>query len=199
VSGEPEDLTQLVVAARGGDDRAADRLLTHVYQQLHALAVDLMRAERPDHTLQPTALVHEAYLKLVDQTRVHWRDRAHFFAVAAQTLRRILVDHARGHQREKRGGGRRAVLLQDEMVAFRERQVDLIALDEALSKLAAQHPEHASIVEMRFFGGLTENEIAAVQNVSTRTVERKWRFARAWLRQTLSDGGARRLPETQDE
>jgi RNA polymerase sigma factor (TIGR02999 family) len=184
---EPGDVTQLLVAARDGNNRAADRLLPHVYDELRAVAERLMREERPDHTLQATALVHEVYVKLVDQSRVQWEDQAHFFAVAAQALRRILVDHARTHGREKRGGGRASVLLQDELAAFYQQQVDIIALDEALAGLAAKHPDHARIVEMRFFAGLTIDEVAAVLGVTTRTVERKWRFARAWLRQALSE------------
>jgi RNA polymerase sigma-70 factor (ECF subfamily) len=185
--GEPGDVTQLLVAARDGSRRAADQLLPHVYDELRALAERLMREERPDHTLQATALVHEAYVKLVDQSRVQWQDQAHFFAVAAQALRRILVDHARTHGREKRGGGRASIRLQDEWAASYQQQVDIIALDEAMAGLGARHPEHARIVEMRFFAGLTIDEVAAVLGVTTRTVERKWRFARAWLQQALSE------------
>ena len=188
--GETEDITKLLVAAREGNRQASDQLLPRVYDELRALAGSLMRQERPDHTLQATALVHEAYLKLVDQTRVQWHDRAHFFAVAAQALRRILVDHARTHDREKRGGGQARVPLQDELVAFYEQQVDLIALDEALVQLAARHPEHARVVEMRFFSGLTVDEIAGVLNVTSRTVANKWRFARAWLQQAISGEAA---------
>jgi RNA polymerase sigma-70 factor (ECF subfamily) len=184
---EPGDVTQLLVAARDGSRRAADQLLPHVYDELRALAERLMREERPDHTLQATALVHEVYVKLVDQSRVQWQDQAHFFAVAAQALRRILVDHARTHDRKKRGAGRASVLLQDELAASYQQQVDIIALDEALAGLAAKHSDHARIVEMRFFAGLTIDEVAAVLGVTTRTVERKWRFARAWLRQALSE------------
>ena len=196
---EPEDLTQLLAAARDGDHRAADRLLPHVYDELKALAGALMREERSEHTLQATALVHEAYLKLVDQTRVQWRDRAHFFAVAAQAMRRVLVDHARTRRRAKRRGERVRLVLQDELMASYDRQVDLIALDEALAQLASSQPEHARIVEMRFFAGLTVDEVAAVLDVTTRTVERKWRFARAWLRQALSGEADGSQPITTDE
>jgi RNA polymerase sigma factor (TIGR02999 family) len=194
--GDPGDVTQLLVAARDGDHRAVDRLVPHVYDELRAVAERLMREERLDHTLQATALVHEAYLKLVDQTRVQWQDRAHFFAVAAQALRRILVDHARAHGRVKRGGGQTRVLLRDELLASYQPEVDVVALDEALARLAAKHPDHARIVEMRFFAGLTVDEVAALLEVTPRTVERKWRFARAWLKQALSDAGNRWMPET---
>jgi RNA polymerase sigma factor (TIGR02999 family) len=193
---EPGDVTELLVNARDGNNQGADRLLPYVYDKLRAVAERLMREERLDHTLQATALVHEAYLRLVDQSRVQWRDRAHFFAVAAQALRRILVDHARTHGREKRGGGRASVLLQDELAASYQEQVDIIALDEALEALAAKHPDHARIVEMRFFAGLTIDEVAAVLGVTARTVERRWRFARAWLRQALSEDGDERSSET---
>ena len=197
--GEPEDITKLLVAAREGNRQASDQLLPRVYDELRALAGSLMCQERRDHTLQATALVHEAYLKLVDQTRAQWHDRDHFFAVAAQALRRILVDHARAHNREKRGGGQARVPLQDEVVAFYEGQVDLIALDEALVQLAARHPEHARVVEMRFFAGLTVDEIAGVLNVTSRTVANKWRFARAWLQQALSGDGESATPQEDHE
>lgn len=197
--GELEDVSQLLVAARDGDRRAADQLLPYVYDELRVLAAEMMREERTDHTLQATALVHEAYLKLVDQTRVQWRDRAHFFAVAAQALRRILVDHARTHRSAKRGHGRAKLSVQDELAASYERELDLVALDEALAELTSSHPRHAQIVEMRFFTGLTVPEIAAVLGVATRTVERKWRFARAWLRQALAGEADGQLPRTGDE
>ena len=186
--GGPTDVTQLLTEVSAGDSRAADLLLPLVYDELHAVAEGLMRRERPDHTLQPTALVHEAYLKLVDQTRVHWRDQAHFFAVAAQAIRRILVDHARGHERAKRGGGRTRLALDEELVASYAQVVDLIALDEALTQLAASDAQQARIVEMRFFAGLTIEETAAVLGVSTSTVERDWRCARARLYCALSNG-----------
>ena len=184
----PTDVTQLLTKASAGDGRAADELLPLVYDELHAVAEGLMRRERPDHTLQPTALVHEAYLKLVDQTRVQWRDQVHFFAVAAQAIRRILVDHARGHERAKRGGGRTKLALSEELLASYAQVVDLIALDEALTQLAASDAQQARIVEMRFFAGLTIGETAAVLGVSTSTVEREWRCARARLYCALSNG-----------
>lgn len=187
----PEDVTQLLVDAGEGSREAMDRLLPLVYDELHALAGGLMRHERPNHTLQATALVHEAYLKLVDQTRVQWRNRTHFFAVAAQAIRRILVDHARGHRRAKRGGGDVNVTLQEDMAGAGTPVIDVIALDEALGKLAESHPEEARIVEIRFFAGLTTEEAAGVLNITTRTVERKWRFARAWLFEALGTAHSR--------
>lgn len=181
------DVTQLLADASAGDRQAVDQLLPVVYDELRALAGQMMRHERPDHTLQPTALVHEAYEKLVDQTRAQWQDRAHFFAVAAQVIRRILVDHARGHDRAKRGGGRARLALDERLVAAYENMVDLVALDEALERLAASESQQAQVVEMRFFSGLTIEETAAVLGVSTSTVERDWRYARAWLYRALSD------------
>jgi RNA polymerase sigma factor (TIGR02999 family) len=158
-----------------------------VYDELRGLAERLLRNERPGHTLQPTALVHEAYLRLIDQTRVRWQGRAHFFALASCTIRRILVDHARGARRVKRGGGRLRLSLNEDLVPTEDGQLDLIALDDALSTLAADHPDQARIVEMRFFGGLTIAETATVLGVSASTVEREWRFARAWLYRALTD------------
>ncbi len=184
---ELQDITAWLVRASEGDARAADELLPLVYGKLRALAAELMMQERIDHTLQPTALVHEAYLKLVDQTRARWEDRAHFFSVAAQALRRILVDHARGHAREKRGGLRTKLQLDEGLIAAYEQTIDVLALDDALGRLAAQDAQRARMVELRFFGGLTIDEAAAVLEVSTRTVERQWRYARAWLYRELSD------------
>jgi len=145
-----------------------------------------MRSEHPDHTLGTTGLVHEAYLKLVDQTRVDWRDRAHFFAVAALAMRRILIDYARRHRREKRGGGRDPVSLVEGAVSLEERADNLVALDEALTRLGELSPRLSRIVECRFFGGLTEEEIAEALGVTTRTVKRDWAKARGWLYQELS-------------
>jgi len=180
----------MLQAAAEGDSSAADALLPLVYDELRRTAGYLMGAERSDHTLQPTALVHEAYLKLVDQSRVEWRSRAQFFSVAAQAIRRILVDHARAKGSLKRGGGRAKVTLDEQLVASFDRSVDMLALDEALRTLAISHPRHARIVEARFFGGLTIEETAHVLGVSTSTVEREWRYARAVLFRMLS-GDAR--------
>ncbi len=182
---ESADVTALLVRASEGDSRAADELLPLVYDQLRALAADLMRRERVDHTLQPTALVHEVYLKLIDQTRARWEDRAHFFSVAAQALRRILVDHARGHAAAKRGGQRAKLELNEGIIAAYEEAVDVLALDDALRRLAEQDTQRARVVELRFYGGLTIDETASVLDVATRTVERQWRYARAWLYREL--------------
>jgi len=190
------DITQLLMDAHRGDHRAADELLPLVYDRLRSLAQELMKQERPGHTLQATALVHEAYLKLVDQQRVQWQDRAHFFAVAAQAIRRILVDHARGHGRVKRGGGRAKVALEEALAGSYDNVIDVVALDEAMSQLAQTHPQHARITEMRFFAGLTIEECAAVLGMSTRTVDRHWRYARAWLYRALSGDDTIAPPET---
>ncbi|MHC4416683.1 MAG: sigma-70 family RNA polymerase sigma factor [Planctomycetota bacterium] len=182
----PKDVTLLLVHASDGDGRALDQLLPLVYDELRALAEGLMWRERQDHTLQPTALVHEAYLKLVDQTRVRWENRAHFFAVAGQAIRRILVDHARRHRRLKRGGEKTTLALDEGLVASYQRVVDLVALSEALDDLERHNPQQARIVEMRFFSGLSIEETATVLDVSTATVEREWRYARARLYRILS-------------
>ena len=176
-----------------------DQLLPLVYDRLRALAQELMQQERPGHTLQATALVHEVYLKLVDQKRAQWQDRAHFFAVAAQAIRRILVDHARGHGRAKRGGGRAKITLNEELAVTYDGVVNVIALDEALAQLAESHPQHARITEMRFFAGLTIEESAAVLGMSTRTVDRHWRYARAWLYRTLSEDDRHMPPESEHD
>ena len=185
------ELTTLLDQTQGGDATAADQLFARVYDQLRLMAESLMRHERADHTLQPTALVHEAYLKLVDQTRVQWKGRAHFFAVAAQALRRILIDHARTRRRAKRGGGAaRKLLLDEHIVESYDRAVDLLALDGALVRLAEESPESAQLIEMRFFAGLSIKETAAVLGRSTATVEREWRYARAWLFRALASEDA---------
>ena len=188
---EPEDVTALLARASDGDSRAADELLPLVYAELRSLAAGLMGRERVDHTLQPTALVHEAYLKLVNQTQARWEDRTHFFSVAALALRRILVDHARSHGRAKRGGQCTRLQLDDGLIAAFEDAVDLVALNDALGRLAELDTQRAQVVELRFFGGLTIDEVAAVLEVSSRTVERQWRYARAWLFRELSDGMSR--------
>lgn len=168
--------------------RAADDLLPAVYGELRAMAQSLLAEERPDHTLQATALVHEAYLKLADQSGAKWQDEAHFFATAAQAMRRILVDHARGKARMKRGGGlERRVLLSDVCRVALPRDIDLLALDEALESLAAGDPMDARIVEMRFFAGMRVREIANVLGVTEKTVQRHWNYAKAWLHRALDD------------
>lgn len=187
----PSDVTVLLTAACEGDSSAAGELLPLVYDELRAMAARHLRAERSGHTLQPTALVHEAYLKLVDQSRVQWRGRAHFMAVAATAMRRILVNHAKARGRLKRGGppaGRERVALDDAVDSFEHRAVDLEALDEALERLATMDAVQARIVELRFFGGLSVEETAETLGISTRTVHREWDLAKAWLRGEVSKG-----------
>jgi RNA polymerase sigma-70 factor, ECF subfamily len=174
------DVTRLL----DGQTGAADALVPLVYAELHDLAVHYMRGERADHTLQPTALVHEAYMRLVDQRNASWKNRSHFFGIAAQAMRRILVDHARRKRATKREGGDRVTL--DESVAEApQRSVDLIALDDALLKLAALDPRQARVVELRFFGGLDIEQTAESLGISPATVKRDWTFARAFLQREI--------------
>jgi RNA polymerase sigma-70 factor, ECF subfamily len=183
---ENEDVTQILRKASDGDGSAVNRLMPLVYNELRALAESYLQQERPGHTLGATALVHEAYVRLIKQNEVEWQNRAHFFAVAAQAIRRILVDHARARETAKRGGDRQRVLL-DEAVAMPEgRDLDLLALDESLKKLAVLSQRQAQIVELRFFGGLSLREVAAFLKVSPRTVDGDWSMARAWLRRELA-------------
>jgi RNA polymerase sigma factor (TIGR02999 family) len=181
------DVTAILQSASRGDESAVNRLLPLVYNELRALAESLLQQERPEHTLQATALVHEAYVRLIKQEEVEWRGRAHFFAVASQAIRRILVDHARARQTAKRGGGRAKMRLEDEDGPVREPDVDLVALDEALARLADLHPRQAQVVELRFFGGLTLQEVAQYLGVSPRTVDGDWQVARAWLRREIRE------------
>ncbi|MCA9726161.1 MAG: sigma-70 family RNA polymerase sigma factor [Candidatus Eisenbacteria bacterium] len=186
----PDDVTEILQAASAGDRTAFDRLLPLIYEELREIAERKLGFEREGHTLQATALAHEAFLKLVDQTRVEWRNRAHFFAVASQAIRRILVDHARHHAAQKRGGGERP-LSYDEILDISVERPDsnLLHLDRALERLAVEHPEKARVVELRFFGGLTSQEAATVLGMGVRTVERHWEFSRAWLyRNLMTDG-----------
>jgi RNA polymerase sigma factor (TIGR02999 family) len=176
-----ENVTQLLLDMRARVPGAESKLLALVYRELRRIAGQCFRGERNDHTLQPTALVHEAYLRLVGPAGVQWQSRSHFFAVAAQTMRRILVDHARSRNTQKRGGPEIRVDLPEELMISDERSEQLLQLDDALSRLAGFDPRQSKIVEMRFFGGLTEEEIAEVLGVSTRTVKRDWSMARAWL------------------
>ena len=178
--------TQILVDLGNGDRSAASRLMPLIYDELHALAARYMRQERPDHTLQATALVNEAYLRLIDQSRVDWKSRAHFFAVAAEMIRRVLVDHAREHHAAKRGGAAGKVSLTDSMGVLEDPDIDLIALDEALGELGRLKERHRKVVELRFFGGLSLEETAHVLGVSTQTVRGDWRTARAWLREFLN-------------
>jgi RNA polymerase sigma factor (TIGR02999 family) len=180
------DVTQLLQQWSDGREEAFDRLLPQIHDELKKLAASYLRRERPDHTLQPTALVNEAFLKLVGQRAVKWQNRAHFFGIAAQAMRRILVDHARAHAASKRGGVMRKVPLDNEMMVSRVGDVDLLALDEALTRLAAMDPQQSRIVELRFFGGLTMEETAEVMRISPATIGREWRMAKAWLSAELS-------------
>ncbi len=181
-----QDPTQLTLNLSQGDSAAAQDLLPLLYEELHALAVSSLRRERPDHTLQPTALINEVFLRMVDQTRVDWQGKAHFCAVAATMMRRVLVDHARKHTAEKRGGGNAANIASglplDHLLSTNASSpVDVVILDDLMEQLAKRNPRHAQIAELRCFGGLTVSEVAQVLNVSEATVKNDWRFARAWL------------------
>jgi RNA polymerase sigma factor (TIGR02999 family) len=180
------DVTQLLVDWSHGDKQALNRLIPLVYDELRRLARAYLRRERSDHTLQGTAVVHEAFLRLVDQNRIQWQNRAHFFGVAAQMIRRILVDHARGQLAEKRGGAAAKLSLDDAMAIPGARDVDLVKLDDALTGLAKLDPQQSQIVELRFFGGLTIEETAEVLGISPATVKRDWVIAKAWLHQNLT-------------
>ena len=182
------EVTRILHEWSGGDAGAPARLMPLVYNELRRRARGFLARERGTHTLQPTALVHEAYLRLVDQTRVSWQNRAHFFGIAANLMRRVLVDHARAHATEKRGGAVVRLSIEDLQIPLEQRASDLIALDEALEKLVEFDERKARIVEMRFFGGLTDEEIAEVLGVSSHTVLRDWKTARLWLYRELSDG-----------
>jgi RNA polymerase sigma-70 factor, ECF subfamily len=179
------DVTVLLLELTRGNQEAASKLMPLVYNELRRLARGYMRRERPDHTLQATAPVHEAYLKLVKQRSVDWQGRSHFFGIAAQLMRRILIDHARGHLREKRGGAQEVLPL-DEALVFSPRQsAELVRLDEALERLAKLDPRQSKIVELRFFGGLSVEETAGFLGISPETVKRDWSMAKAWLRSEL--------------
>jgi RNA polymerase sigma factor (TIGR02999 family) len=184
----PQELTRLLVAWSNGDQAALDKLIPFVFEELRRLARRYMRRERPEHTLQTTALVNEAYLRLIDQRKVRWQNRAHFFAVAAQMMRRILIDHARNRRYVKRGGGGRLVSLDEAAVVSEERAAELLALDDALTALASIDTQQSRIVELRFFGGLTIEETAEVLAVSPATVKRDWNSAKAWLYREISRG-----------
>jgi RNA polymerase sigma factor (TIGR02999 family) len=184
----PPDVTQLLLGWSGGDRTAGEALIAAVYDELHRQAARAMGREAPEHTLQATALVSEAYLRLIDQRRVQWRNRAHFFGVAAQLMRRILVDHARTRHAAKRGGGMRQLTLGDADSGRElpdESGVDVLALNEALERLATIDPDQARIVELRYFGGMTIEDTAEALDVSPATVKREWAVARAWLRREL--------------
>jgi len=182
----PERITELLIDWSKGDPAALNKLTPLVYNELRRLAANYLRRERPDHTLQPTALVNEAYLKLVDQKNAKWQNRAQFFGVAAQLMRRILVDHARQHQADKRGGlDQERFSITSAEKTVKQPEVDLLALHEALEELSTIDLQQSRIVELRFFGGLSIEETAEVLGIGHATVERDWKMARAWLRRKL--------------
>lgn len=194
-----QEVTEILAEMRGGSSDAWNRLLPLIYTELRQLAARSLRNERQDHTLQATALVHEAYLRLVGQTQVAWRDRAHFIAAAGQTIRRILVDHARARMRRKRAGRRARIQLDETVAVLPQRDINLVALDEAMTKLAEHAPRKARVVEMRFFGGATVEETAEVFGMTTRSIERDWKFARAWLFREISKGEDKPLGDKPSE
>lgn len=185
-------VTQILIDWNNEDCGAPERLMPLVYDELRQLARRYLQRERADHTLQATGLVHEAYLRLVDETAATWQNRAHFFGVAAQLMRRILVDHARRHRAEKRGGAWDKIALDEALTPAPTPAVDLVALDDALNDLVTFDPRQSRIVELRFFGGLTNEEIGEVLGVSPRTVKREWRMAKAWLRREIVNDASRK-------
>ena len=181
----PQEFTQLLVNWRNGDKRALDQMTPVLYEELRRLARHFLAAERPDHTLQPTALVHEAYMRLVDQRSVDWKNRAHFLGVAASMMRRILINHARANQAAKREGFTRAIALEDALGVFTNPQIDVLELNHALQQLTHLDPQQGRVVELRYFGGLTIEETAEVMGISPATVKREWGTARLWLMQQI--------------
>jgi RNA polymerase sigma factor (TIGR02999 family) len=177
----PGEVTLLLREITEGNQHALDRLMPLIYGELHRLAARCMRQERADHTLQPTALIHEAYLKLVGRRTVKWESRAHFFAAAAQLMRRILMDHAKHHLRAKRGGAPQKISLDEVYLFSEDKSAGLVALDASLARLAITDPRQSRIVELRYFGGLTIEETATVLDISPKTVKRDWSVAKAWL------------------
>jgi RNA polymerase sigma factor (TIGR02999 family) len=184
------EITQLLAEWSDGNQSALDELYPLVYEELHKLARRYMSRERKGHTLQTTALINEAYVRLVDQRNVHWANRSHFFAISAQIMRRILIDHARRHAYAKRGGGAQQVSLEEVAIVAAEKSAEIIRLDEALKILAKMDPRRCHVVELRYFGGLSNEEIAGVLKVSENTVTRDWNLARAWLHQQLTGSAA---------
>jgi RNA polymerase sigma factor (TIGR02999 family) len=183
-----QEVTKLLRAWSNGDKGALERLAPLVHKELHRLARRYLAGERPGHTLQVTALVNEAYLRLIDASQMQWQNRAHFFGVAAQLMRQILVDFARSRQSQKRGGEVTQVPLDEALVVSEEKEADLVALDDALKALAAIDPRRSQLVELRFFGGLSVEETAEVLKTSPRTVSREWSLAQAWLYRELRKG-----------
>ena len=185
---DAENITDLLVSYGRGDKESLDKLMPVVYDELRRQAARYLRREQPGHTLQTTALIHEAYVRLVDQRNVQWQNRAHFFGIAAQMMRRILVDHARTKKRAKRGGSDIKVSLDDATVAVKGQDLDVVAVDEALTRLAKIDEQQSRVVELRFFSGLTVEETAEVMGISPATVKRDWSMAKAWLHRELSGG-----------
>jgi len=186
----PPNITQLLAEWQHGDQSALDELYPLVYDELHRLARRYMSRERKGHTLQTTALINEAYVRLVGQKNVHWANRSHFFAISAQIMRRILIDHARRHAYAKRGGGAQQVSLEEAAVITPDQSGELLRLDEALKSLAEMDPRRSQVVELRYFGGINNEEIVGVLNVAENTVTRDWNMARAWLYQQLGGSAA---------
>jgi len=180
------DVTELLIEWSNGDKAALDKLMPLIHEELRRLAHHYMSHERPGHTLQTTALVNEAYLRLVNRKGVHWQNRAHFFAIAATLMRSLLVDHARSHAYAKRGGDARKITIDEAMIVSQERAAEVVALDDVLKQLANFDPQQSRIVELRFFGGLTIDETAEVLGLSPATIKREWSTARAWLYRELS-------------
>jgi RNA polymerase sigma factor (TIGR02999 family) len=189
-----QNVTHLLIQWSKGDSAALDALVPLVYDQLRKLAQSYLSREQPGHTLSSTALVHEAYLRLVKQKDVTWQNRAHFFAVAARMMRRILVDHARKHNYAKRGGGAMTISLDETVASAPERELDLVALDDALEALAKLDERQSRMVELRFFGGLSIEETSEVLGISTPTVKREWASARAWLYREISGPSTKEVP-----
>ncbi len=187
---QAHDVTQLLKNWEGGDPEASARLMPLVYEELRRLARSYLQRERGDHTLQATALVHEAYLRMVDDKRTTWTDRAHFYGIAARVMRRILVEHARAHNAAKRGGLEQRLSLDEARDLPTTKPVDLVALDGALENFARVYPRKSEVVELKFFGGLEAKEISEVLQVSEKTVLRDWSFAKLWLCRALSENGA---------
>ena len=189
-----DDITRLLIAWRNGEEKALDELMPLVHRELKRIARNFMRRQRVGNTLQTTALVNEAFVRLVDADKINWQDRSHFFAMSARLMRRILVDHARARNYQKRGGGAIRVTLNEELGGSNERAHDLVALDDALHALAATDERKSRVVELRFFGGLSVEETASVLKVSVETVTRNWRLAKAWLFRELAGAGEQETP-----
>jgi RNA polymerase sigma-70 factor (ECF subfamily) len=182
------EVTRWLIAGSEGDARALESLLPLVYEELHRQAVRFFRRERAGHTLQPTALVNEVYLRLINQNKMSWQNRAQFFGIAAQMMRRVLVSHARGREANKRGGAAQHITLDEGVAAAPQRDMNLLVLDDALTRLEALDPEKGRMVELRFFTGLSVEETAEVMGVSPRTIDRQWQTAKAWLHREIGAG-----------